>query len=800
MSEGSTAATAHPGLWEASTGLGDRVSKLRKEYFSFDDRPYFRNEVLPFGTGRAWDSVFAIHNWTIVPEVMPFLKAYEDSLTACARTVPFPEALDREPLAIRRAAFFAEVVENQLPVKILDGELIVGGQFNSAMSLAHTRKEANEYRRLEEEFIQQAYELDEIGIGNCGAVPGHLIPDYRKMLQLGLRGMVEEIEGFMDGTDANADAYRRAQIMAARAVPRLAARYAAEAERIAGSCEEEERRKELLEIARICRKVPWEPPNTLHEALQALWFVHMLVMTEEGYPGPGLSLGRVDQTLCPFLLKDMVANRLDRDGARELLQCWFLKHNYAYDYQGRVGNNQGITAGYGQLITIGGIDASGNDASNEMTWLMLDVIEDMNLLEPKPNVRLHRKTPDDLMKRVAQMIAGAQGSPFLLNFDEHSIEGLRWQGLPEEDLWDYAPVGCLENTLQGNDRSGTVDVNLNLAKAVELALFDGVDQGTARRIGPKTGEPRNFKIFEDFEDAVKRQLTSLLERIIHVNNKADAIRARFQPTPYLSLLVDGCARNGKDVTAGGALHNYLTVEGIALGTTVDSLLAVKHLVFEEGRVSMGELLEAVKANFEGHERTRLLMQNKAPKYGNDDDGADDMARSLHRFWTEETARHESPATGKRYRSGYLSWNYWVCYGPRTAATPDGRARGRFLSNGSCPVTGVDSNGPTANVRSVGKLGLETAPNGDSHTISLSPSLLRDDEHVDKLAAFLRAYNEEGGTALQVNVIDPETLKAAQAAPDEYRNLLVRVTGYNAYFVMLGKEIQDEIISRESHAM
>ncbi|GAG18027.1 unnamed protein product, partial [marine sediment metagenome] len=250
----------------------------------------------------------------------------------------------------------------------------------------------------------------------------------------------------------------------------LADRYAEEAERLAERETDGKRRAELIETARICRKVPREPAETFHEALQALWFSHMLVMVAESYPGPGLSPGRIDQYLYPYYQGDLAAGRLDREKARELLQCYWLKHNYAYDYQGRVGTNQGINSGFGQLITLGGTGRDGGDASNDLTWLMLDVIEDMNLLEPKPNVRLHEKTPEDLLRRVAGLIARAQGSPFLLNFDEASIRGLKWQGLPADLLWDYAPVGCLENTLQGCDRSGTVDVNLNIAKAIELTV------------------------------------------------------------------------------------------------------------------------------------------------------------------------------------------------------------------------------------------------------------------------------------------------------------------------------------------
>jgi len=800
MDKHGTLRASAPRVWSPSDKLSDRVKRLREEYFSFLSRDHFRNEVMPFTTGAEWDRVWCPHNWTVVPEMFPLLTAYEDSLAACATKVPFPDMLYRAPLVVRRAEFFARVIEHHLPVQILEGELIVGGRFNTALSLTLTRNQTRRYDALERRFLHRVRELDRFGVGNCGAIPGHVIPNYAKALRVGLRGLTEEVQGTIDAApgDPEGHALRRALIRVAHAARCFAARYADQARRLAGETPDPHRAAELNALARICRKVPWEPAETFHEALQALWFLHMLIMAAESYPGPGLSPGRIDQYLYPYYKRDLEAGRLTREQARELLQCWFLKHNYAYDYQGRVGNNQGINSSFGQLITLGGIDARGRDASNPLTWLFLDVIEQMNLLEPKPNIRLHAGTPPDLLKRVVEMIAGAQGSPFLLNFDEHAMRGLAWEGLPADRLWDYAPVGCLENTLQGNDRSGTVDVNLNLAKAIELTLFDGRDQASGRRIGPKTGRATEFRDFASFYAAFRTQLRHVLDWIIDVNNQADAIRAAYAPTPFLSLLVDGCARRGRDITAGGAEHNHLTVEGIALATTVDSLLAVRKLVFEERRIDMAELIRAIEDNFEGHEKLRQMLMHKAPKYGNDDEAADEIAREVSTYWTTLAAEKVSPATGKRYRGGYLSWNYWVAYAPKTAATPDGRRRGTYLSNGSCPVTGCDRNGPTANARSVGRLSLETAPNGDSHTITLTPSLLRDEEHRDKLAGFLRAYCSEGGTALQINVLDPDTLRRAQADPAEYRNLLVRVTGYNAYFVTLGREIQDEIISRIAH--
>ena len=786
-------------LWNPSKELSERVTRLRDEYVNIYERK-FHNEIMPFTTGAEWDTMWSPCLWGVVPDLLAFHKAFLETLPLVATKVELPPDFWEKPQAVRVATFFREVISNYLPVEILDGELIVGGQFNVALSRAQNRKEAKQWKKRTDDWLEQMTFIDSHGMGNAGATPGHLIPNYPRALKVGLKGLVDHFEELKGATsDRKHKDFLSALIICCEGARELAGRYAAEAKRLARECSDPARKFELEELARICDKVPWEPPDSFHEALQALWFIHMLVMVQESYPGPGLSPGRIDQYLYPYYKADVDSGRLTRKQAKELLDCFWIKPNYAYDFMYRVMRIRGVTSGYGQLITIGGHGPDGEDASNELTWLMLDVIEEMNLLEPKPNVRLHKKTPDDLLRKVAWMIANAQGSPFLLNFDEASEAALRWQGLPEEQLWDYAPVGCLENTLQGNDRSGTVDVNVNLAKAVELTLFNGRDLATGDRLGPRTGDARNFTSWNEFKAAFETQLKAFLERFIEFYNFSDSIRANYEPTPYLSALVDGCAESGRDVTNAGPEHNYVTVEGVAFATAADSLIAIKKLVYEDGVVSIDELIKGIEDNYDGHEKLRQILINKAPKYGNDDDYADEVARYLSRFWTEEVFKHQTP-NGRRYRGGYLSWNYWIAYAPSTAATPDGRRRGTFLSNGLCPVDGTDRRGPTAVAISVGKLGLETAPNGDSHTISFNPSLLRGEERVEKLAAYLRGYGETGGTALQINVIDPETLKLAQENPSEYSNLLVRVTGYNAYFVMLGKEIQDEIISRESHEL
>jgi pyruvate formate-lyase/glycerol dehydratase family glycyl radical enzyme len=787
-------------LWSAASSLSPRVKRLREQYFSFYKRHY-TNEVRAYTTGTPWDTVYSIWSWTNVPEMAMFFQGARSYLLAAAKPVELPQDFWKEPLVVRRALFFREVVEKHLPAQILEGELVVGSHFSTALSRCLKKGEAAARDKAEQAFFKDWQALNGVGVGNCGAVPGHLVPDYAKALRLGWKGIQEEAQALQANPEATSEQsdLARAIVICADAVHSLSERYAAEADILARQEDNRARRSELREIARICRKVPWLPAQSFPEALQSLWMTHMLLMAAESYPGPGVSPGRVDQYLYPYYRADVDAGRLTRELAKEWLECLWVKHNYVYDYQGWVGTNQGINASFGQLITLGGMDEQGDDASNDLTFLMLDVIEEMNLLEPKPNIRIHAGTSDRLLNRIVDMLAKAQGSPFLINFDEHSIAGLRWEGLPEDRLWDYAPVGCLENTLAGDDRSGTVDVNLNLAKAVELALNDGRDMASGRQVGPQTGDPKAFATFDGFFGAFKAQLRYLLEQMIRVNDMADAGRARWEPVPYMSALVGGCLESGRDSNAGGARFNFLTVEGVALATTADSLAAVKKLVFENQSVTMEQLLQALQDNFEGHESLRHTLLNKAPKYGNDEAYVDHIANEVSRFWTEEAFRHTSP-TGKRYRGGYLSWNYWVAYAPSTAATPDGRRRGQFLSNGVCPVNGADRLGPTAVIKSVGQLGLESAPNGASHTMSFSPSLLRQPEQRQKLTALLRAYGKVGGTCLQINVLDANTLRAAQQHPEEYRNLLVRVTGYNAYFVGLGKEIQDEIIARESHAL
>ncbi len=815
--------------------LSPRIQWLRDYYFKGAERKW-NNEYISFTTGTPWDAQFNEMSFYIVPETYTLMQTMYQSYRLAARKVDVPKDFYNWSIPERRAWFNKEVMVRHLPHEILPGDLIAGARFNIQTSMCLTKSEMKTRTKLvmgKNGTRAQMKWFHDHGFGNAGATSGHLIPDYAKVLKIGFKGIYSQIEGFYNELSPKEKKGKRGTVlramMTAATMPRdLASEYAKECRCLAKEESDASRREELVQMAANLERVPWEPATTFWEAVQALWLAHMLVMSDENYPGPGVSFGRIDQYLYPYWQYSLTKG-MDREFGKEILKCFFIHCNTAYDAMIRTGN-QGITSGFGQLVTLAGVGKDGKDMANDLTFAFLEVIDEMSpILEPKPNIRLHRKSPDMLLDKVVDMIASCQGAPFLLNFDERSMAGMMREAkkaglqhlINEDNVHEYAPVGCLENTMVGNDRSGTVDNNLNLAKAIELALnngkdfFDFIDPVTGKvepvkQIGPKTGDPRKFKTFDQFWKAYEIQTKFIIKKIVELYEQSERIRALYHPTPYLSCLVKGCAEKGKDITEGAAEISFTTLEAVTYATTVDSLLAVKYMVYDKKVCTMDELVKALKANWEGYEYLQTIAKNRAPKYGRDDDEADAMGLKVMELWTEETWKYKTTSTGRQFRPGMLSWNYWVGDGYILPATPDGRKKGQFLSNAICPVNGADINGPTANANSVGKvLGgkdntgdyagyVNLLPNGASHTITFNPSLLKDPEHRDKFKAFLRGYAINGGTALQINILDPEMLKDAQRHPQDYRHLLVRVTGYNAYFVSIGKELQDEVIARVSH--
>jgi len=819
-------------------GLSPRIQWLRDYFFKGVSRPW-NNEYTAWTTGTAWDVLYDECTFWIVPETYPFLQTFRPSYHQIARPVALPDDFWKRSLPERRAWFVREVMSRYVPQEVLPGDLIAGSRFNIQASKCWTKDEVRQNDRvIYDKKGGRALMLwfHNHGYGNAGATSGHIIPDYAMALQIGWKGIFDDLKARYESLPAkekkgSKGAQLRAMMTAAEMPREVAARCAAECRACAQKEKDKIRKDDLTQMAKNLDRVPWLPAESFWEAVQALWITHMLIMSDENYPGPGRSFGRLDQFLFPYWERSVKAG-MDREFGKEILKCFWVHANTAYDAMIRVGGNQGITAGFGQLFNVSGVGPGGRDMTNDLTYALLEVIDEMTpILEPKPNVRLHRNTPEKLMDKVVDMISSSQGAPFLLNFDERSMAGMLREAkragvenlINESNVHDYASVGCLENTMVGNDRSGTVDNNLNLLKAVELALAGGydllptIDMMTGkpekiRRDGPATGDSTKFKTWDEFWRAYARQTEYIVKKCVELYEISEALRAKLKPTPYLSCLVKGCAESGKDVTQGGSELKFTTIEGVTFGTTVDSLLAIKYLVFDKKECTMAQLIQALRDNWNGHELLQAKAKNRAPKYGRDDNEADEMAHRVMDLWTVETWRHTTKSTGRRFRPGMLSWNYWVGDGYIMAASADGRPKGQFLSNAICPSNGADINGPTANANSVGKaMGgkardgkgdfkeyMSNLPNGASHTITFNPSLLRDPEHRDKFKAFLRGYIENGGSALQINMIDADMLREAQRHTQNYRHLLVRVTGYNAYFTSIGRELQDEIIARESH--
>lgn len=814
--------------------LSPRVEWLRNYFFKGVEREW-NNEYRVFTTGTPWDEMYNEVTYYIVPETFAFMGAFQKCLPQGAKKIDVPADFFKKDLVERRASFVKEAMVNHVPRHILRGDLIAGAVFNLFTSHCLTKAEYKERAKLvygKNGTRAAVIKFHDTGFGNAGATSGHLIPDYESVLKYGFEHILQRVEeAYSKLTEEEKASEKGAELRAMKTAAEmpieLAEKYSALCSSLAQKESDARRKEELLKMAENLKVVPRYPARDFWQAIQSLWLTHMLVMSDENYPGPGVSFGRLDQYLYPYYNKSREEG-MSEEFMKEILGCFWVHCNTAYDAQIRVGANQGITAGFGQLFMISGVGPDGGDLTNDLSYLLLDVIDDMSpILEPKPNVRLHKNSPDKLLDKVVDMIASSQGAPFLINFDERSMAGLLREaeiaGIADkinlENVWNYAAVGCLENTMVGNDRSGTVDINLNLLKAVELALggnlktyADALWNKPYKSVerGASTGDPEKFRTFEEFYKAYLKQTEFIVKHIYELYDRTDAVRAKFHPTPYLSLLVKGCIESATDITRGGAEIKFATVEGVTFATTVDSLLAIKYLVFDKKLCTMKELIEALKANWDGYDKLAAAAKYRAPKFGRDDDEADKLARDVMEFWAAETWKYKTTATGVQLRPGMLSWNYWVGDSHILPASPDGRKCGQFLSNAICPSNGADINGPTANLNSVGKaLGgkaekgdyldyLNCLPNGASHTLTLSPALLRDGSHKEKLKAFLRGAIENGGTALQLNVLDVDTLIDAQKHPEEYRHLLVRVTGYNAYFTSIGRELQNEIIARESH--
>jgi len=582
----------------------------------------------------------------------------------------------------------------------------------------------------------------------------------------------------------------RAMAICADAIIRLAERHAELAERLARDETDPARRAELEHIARVSRRVPAHPPRTFHEALQAYWFVHLGVVSELN-TWDSFNPGRLDQHLWPFYQAEMAAGTLTRDAAKELLECFWIKFNNQ-PAPPKVGVTEEQSGTYQDfaLINIGGVGPDGSDASNDLSYLLLEVVEEMQLIQPSVCVQVSAKTPDRLVRRAAEVIRTGLGQPSMFNTDV-IIQEMLHDGKTLADARAGGPSGCVTVSAFGKE-SCTLTGYLNWPKILELALNDGVDPRRGRRVGPATGDPRTFGSFEQLFEAYRRQLKHFVDTKIAGNNRIERLYATAMPAPFMSIVMDDCIEKARDYHDGGARYNPTYIQGVGLGTVTDALAALKHHVYDTGNVSMDDLLDALAANFEGFEDLRLRLANRSPAYGNDDPEADRMARRL--FETYYEVLNGRPNTkGGRYRVNLLPTTVHVYFGEVTGALPNGRKAGLSVSEGISPSQGADTQGPTAVFRSAACID-HARTGGTLLNMKFSPQVL-EGEGVDRLADLIRTYFRLGGHHCQFNVVGADTLRAAQADPQAYRNLIVRVAGYSDYFVDVGRALQDEIISR-----
>ena len=627
--------------------------------------------------------------------------------------------------------------------------------------------------------------------------PGHTVLDD-KVYRKGMNDFRKEIVAAIDALDVQRDPEaldRREQLLAmdaaCEALVLFAGRHAALARERAAVESDPARRVELLKIADVCRRVPAEPPRDFHEALQMYWFCHLGVITElNGWDA--FSPGHLDQHLLPFYRKGLADGTLTEESARELVECFFVKFNN-HPAPPKVGVTAAESGTYTDFanINLAGLLSDGSDGSNEVTHLLLDVIDEMHLLQPSSNAQVSRKTPETVLKHVLRVVRKGYGFPSIFNADTVVEEQLR-QGKSLEDARAGGCSGCVEVGAFGKE-AYILTGYFNLAKILELALHDGVDPRTGVRLGPPTGTASSFATFDDLYSAFETQLLHLVDVKVRGNQIIERLYATRMPAPFLSVLTDDCIANGRDYNAGGARYNNNFIQAVGIGTVTDALAAIRRYVFEERGLPLSDLVAVLDADFAGSEPLRQRLVHRMPKYGNDDDAADDLMVRVFRSAFAAIDGRPS-ARGGTYRLEMLPTTCHVYFGEVCGATSDGRHAGKPLSEGISPVQGADRKGPTAVFRSAGKMD-HVKTGGTLLNMKLAPSLLAGEEGVARLSQLVRTYFRSDGHHVQFNVVSRETLEAAKADPESHRGLIVRVAGYSDYFCDLSDALKDEIIAR-----
>jgi len=586
----------------------------------------------------------------------------------------------------------------------------------------------------------------------------------------------------------------RAMEIAANALIKFAQRYAKELSKFAEMESDTQRRKEFHKMSEICSCVPANAPGSFHEALQYYWFVHLGVITELN-PWDSFNPGRLDQHLYPFYKKDLEAGTLTREKAVELLQSFWIKFNN-HPSPPKVGITAQESNTYTDfsLINLGGLKTDGKNAVNEMSYIILDVIEEMRILQPSSMVQISHISPDRFIERALQIVKTGFGQPSVFNADCIVKELIR-QGKSLEDARNGGASGCVETGAFGTE-SYILTGYFNLTKIMEITLYNGVDPRSGKQIGLQTGKAEDFKSFNELCQVFRKQVRYFANIKLQGNDRIEKLYAEHLPAPFLSLLIDDCIENATDYNARGARYNTSYIQGVGLGSLTDILTSIKYNVFNKQKVTLSELSEALETDFIGYEKLRFDLIYNTPKYGNDDDYADENAVKIFEIFFDSIDSKKSPL-GATYRINMLPTTSHVYFGSVIGATADGRKAGFPLSEGISPVQGADKLGPTAVLKSAAKFD-HTLTGGTLLNQKFSPDFFETQDSIFKLGKLIRSYFKMGGHHIQFNVVNAETLRKAQKNPENFRNLIVRVAGYSDYFNELGLELQNEIIKRTEH--
>ena len=638
----------------------------------------------------------------------------------------------------------------------------------------------------EAEWLDRSNKTGQGGASRAGLDRTHISPGWDNMLSQGLTGLIEQAiqarEALGDEATNEQLAFYEAEEMVYRATIKLAERFGKLAAEMVADYPQHEVR--LREIASACHHVPAHRPRTFHQALQFMWLMHELIEMEGELIR---SMGQFDRTLYPYYRADIDSGRLTRDQAKELLKFfWFKFHSRT---RGSVN---------GKNFAFGGQYPDGSEITNDLTYLALEVYEELNIPDPKLSVRFLPGSSDKLYRRVADLIRSGHKAFVLIN-DEPVIESLVKQGKTLEDARLYLPIGCYEPAVDGKEVGCTANLFVNLVKGVELALHDGVDPISGQQIGPHTGNPRHFADFEQLWNAYTEQIDFYITHAVKCIRAGEGQWPQINPSPLISGTIDDCLASGRDISQGGAHYNSTGCIGAALGNTCDSLLALKQTVYDEKRFTMEEILEAIDCNFEGHEQIRQYLLNRVPKWGNNNPEADRLAKRIAEHYCNKVHTFTN-GRGGRCQASLFSITFSWSAGQLTGALPDGRKAHESLSPGIGAVSGRDKTGVTALIDSVTKLDSTLTPNGAVLDVTLHPTAINGEEGLDAFVTLIKVFFAKGGYALQFNIFDTETLRDAQRYPEKYASLQIRVCGWSVYFTTMSKYEQELFIIRSTHGV